>query len=556
VDFINKALAQLGELFRSMTPAARITAGMLLVVIVISITYLFNHQFSSGDAYLFGGEAVSASEIGPMQAAFGKANLNDAEFDGNRIRVPSGKQAAYMAALADAGALPHNFGDVMKRMLDTSNFMVSKAKQQEMTKLGYELELKDIICKMRGIEAASVVYDVQNQMGLNAQKTITASVQVKPQGNLALTSEQVKMIRCTVSGALAGLAPESVSVIDLNGRAYPGGPAGNSPDASDDPYLSRKTQYEQQFTESITNMLSFVKGAVVTVNVELHPEIDDVENTTRIDPKAVPIDVSENNQSLNSSSAPTGGRPGLGGQGLNAPATLSGANGSRTEDERNIRRERSLTGSESRQIRKAGLTPRHVTVSVGVPTSYFEEVWRSRNPSPPGTPAKKPDAAALTQIKDEVTTDIEKHVMQVLPASEEPSKEVTKLVKVTSFATLPVAEIEKPSTADHAMVWFSDHASSVGLGLLGFFSLLMVRSIVRSVPAPVASISEPELKVAATPVDEMAESDVSGGEVSQPRLRRRRTKGGPSLRDELVEIVREDPDAAANILRNWIGSAN
>ena len=74
-----------------------------------------------------------------------------------------------------------------------------------------------------------------------------------------LTGEQVKMIRCTVSGALAGLVPESVSVIDLNGRAYPGGPAGNSPDASDDPYLSRKTQYEQQFTESITNMLSFVK---------------------------------------------------------------------------------------------------------------------------------------------------------------------------------------------------------------------------------------------------------------------------------------------------------
>jgi flagellar M-ring protein FliF len=41
-----------------------------------------------------------------------------------------------------------------------------------------------------------------------------------------------------------------------------------------------------------------------------------------------------------------------------------------------------------------------------------------------------------------------------------------------------------------------------------------------------------------------------------PRLRRRRSKGGPSLRDELVEIVREDPDAAANILRNWIGTAN
>ena len=36
---------------------------------------------------------------------------------------------------------------------------------------------------------------------------------------------------------------------------------------------------------------------------------------------------------------------------------------------------------------------------------------------------------------------------------------------------------------------------------------------------------------------------------------KRRAKSGPSLRDELVEIVRDDPDAAANILRNWIGSA-
>ena len=39
-------------------------------------------------------------------------------------------------------------------------------------------------------------------------------------------------------------------------------------------------------------------------------------------------------------------------------------------------------------------------------------------------------------------------------------------------------------------------------------------------------------------------------------IRRRRAKSGPSPRDDLVDIVRDDPDAAANILRNWIGSAN
>jgi flagellar biosynthesis/type III secretory pathway M-ring protein FliF/YscJ len=39
---------------------------------------------------------------------------------------------------------------------------------------------------------------------------------------------------------------------------------------------------------------------------------------------------------------------------------------------------------------------------------------------------------------------------------------------------------------------------------------------------------------------------------ARPRLR---LKKGKSLKDELVEIVREDPDAAADILRSWIGKA-
>ena len=35
----------------------------------------------------------------------------------------------------------------------------------------------------------------------------------------------------------------------------------------------------------------------------------------------------------------------------------------------------------------------------------------------------------------------------------------------------------------------------------------------------------------------------------------KRLASGPSLKDELAEMVREDPDAAASILRTWIGNA-
>ena len=53
--------------------------------------------------------------------------------------------------------------------------------------------------------------------------------------------------------------------------------------------------------------------------------------------------------------------------------------------------------------------------------------------------------------------------------------------------------------------------------------------------------------------EEPEESD--GDDESQaPRLKRRISKG-PSLKDDLSELVREDPDAAADILRSWISSA-
>lgn len=53
------------------------------------------------------------------------------------------------------------------------------------------------------------------------------------------------------------------------------------------------------------------------------------------------------------------------------------------------------------------------------------------------------------------------------------------------------------------------------------------------------------------------ESDTESTEEAEPEkvLKRRFQTSGPDLRAELQEIVKENPDAAANILRSWIGEA-
>ena len=79
----------------------------------------------------------------------------------------------------------------------------------------------------------------------------------------------------------------------------------------------------------------------------------------------------------------------------------------------------------------------------------------------------------------------------------------------------------------------------------------MVRAVPNSEPTPSAP-----LPLTAKQQEEADVAKAAEPAVSEARTRlKRREKGGPSLRDELADIVREDPDAAAAILRSWIGAA-
>jgi flagellar M-ring protein FliF len=83
----------------------------------------------------------------------------------------------------------------------------------------------------------------------------------------------------------------------------------------------------------------------------------------------------------------------------------------------------------------------------------------------------------------------------------------------------------------------------------------MLRSMLKSsAPAPSpAPASEAETTAAAAAA---AASEEAAEEPQTVKLPRRKfSSTGPNLRDELREIVKEDPDAAATVLRAWIGDA-
>ncbi len=165
MDFLNKAFAQFNDLFRSMTPGGRITTGLLLVVAVVSVGYLFQSQVGGGDDYLFGDESISTATLEKMAEAFGKAGLNDFTMEGGRVKVPHSQRAAYLAALADTKALPPNFGDKFKRRRRGRQPRSSLPSSVTNTPIrAKDEELSDVIRCLKGIERASVLID-QRRIG-------------------------------------------------------------------------------------------------------------------------------------------------------------------------------------------------------------------------------------------------------------------------------------------------------------------------------------------------------------------------------------------------------
>jgi flagellar M-ring protein FliF len=558
MDFLNKAIAQITDLFRSMTPGARITAGLLLAVLVVSLGYLFNHQSSSPDAFLMEGESLPPSELKAIAGAFAKAKLGDYEVDSDRrIRVPVGEKAKYMAALVDGNAVPRGFGDHMMAAIKEAGPFASRKQQLELIQIAKEKELGRILSCLQGVESAEVMFDEHSEQGLSNERVVkTASVFIKPQGNEELADERVPAIRNFVAGAI-GCKPSDITVVDQNsGRSIAAGASGGG-DGADSGYRATKRRYETDWEGQIRKALAFIPHVTVTVNVELNRETEEEKHEVKVDPKVVPLDVREKNHSSTTVSPSVGGPPGLAQQrgvlgGANAPAAIS-STGPKSEDVTDERTEKGTASQTSTVSKMAGLTPSRVTVTVGVLSSYFEDIWRERNPTPPGEQPKSVDPQQIEKIETVEKKNIQDLVAQLIPKPPSNVQEVTPLVTVMTFQHLTPAAVVAPGVADKALFWLGQYWSTLGMLGLGAVSLIVFRSMVRA--APIAELPRPQsASVAAAPVGEELTIGEPEQQEAAARLKRR-AKSGPSLRDELVEIVKEDPDAAANILRNWIGSA-
>ncbi len=545
MDFLNRALAEVSELFRTMTPGARITAALLMAVTVISLAYLVNSHSSSRAGLLLSGRDFSPAELQKIEAAFGAAGLSDYEVQGTKVRIPSNGQAEYVGALAAADALPHDFGDYWGEALSAGGPLTSRDDRKLQVQVAKQGELARIIRTFPGVMDAAVLYDTTTQGPFDRELRTTASVHVETLSESSLDNKKVRAIRHLVSKAIAGLTPEEVVVTDSSGQTWTGSEGG---DSQDDAYLARAREYKHDYEDSIRKALAYIPSVVVQASVVLDREVRSSVDKMVYDKNAVAFSTTSESTSSTTNSGGPAGRPGLAAQSANQSAAIAQAQSSSSSEESETSSDQSVSAvpHERTTSERHGLTPEKVSVAVTVPSSYVEQVWREQNPAAEGEEPAEPDAAQLATLRDDVVQDIQNLVLTLIPVPEGIA-DPTSLVTVTTLQHIAPPEIPAASTTTAALGWLGQHWGTLGTAFLGLFSLVMLRSMVRSAatapdtPAPMPAMTpeSPDEPEAQTP---------------EKQLKRSR-ENAPSLREELAELVQEDPAAAAQILETWIASA-
>jgi len=549
MDFLNKAFLQLKDLFRSMSAGARITAALLLVLVVVSLAYLFRYQMSGPGVYLMNGEMFSLEESGPIEAAFGKEGLTGWEWEGNRIRFPRGQQARFMAALAKNDALPRRSGDYIEKALNGTNILMDSQHRKDRVKAGREKEFALRIRLMPNIQDAFVMYDTETKRGISPEIVATASVSVTPKGSQPLSAQEARSIRNLVASGIAGLKPENVRVVDLKHAELNFGDAGSGDPQAD--VLAGKTQtWQEKFKKDIQERLAHISGVLVSVSVQLDTTKSTHKMESKVEPKGTAIStMSKSRTKTREGTVPSGAA----GFSANQPQAIRATQGkgTRDEEEESVDQTVNAVSRSSTEMDVTGHAPKRVTASVGIPTSYFESVWRTRQGTGAGTDSKKPPQAELDQIRTQEITKIRDAILPLLPVPEGET-DTTKLISVGEFPDIPPEQLPEPGIPERVTGWLTENWRTLGLIALALVSLVMLRSMVRSVPAGEEPVRAPVAQQAGQPAAETAKRE----ETPADRRLKRLTGSGPTLRDELTQIVTEDPETAANILRTWIGNVS
>jgi flagellar M-ring protein FliF len=563
MNFLNEIGKQIRDLFASMTPSARIMAGLMVAVVVISLGWILSGGASGPKTeYMFGGRNATDAELSSMEVAFGNAGLGDYERVGQRIKIPSAKKSDYLKAISSSKALPGDFKSPIETALDSNGPFDPQSTLDRKYEYAKQQLLENTIKRHAGIQTAIVNYD-EKRVGFAKKREQVCSIAVQGLNGAPVPQMLLKNFARLATKTFAGLTLENISVTDMSTSTGYFGSSGES--AEENAYFIAQTTWENYFEQKVNALLTDF-NAKVAVNVTLDPTMKTQSEQLQYQQQPVAISSLTLSKNSENTKAAPGGQPGAGPNGVSnqAASVNTAAAGQNSKVKETQENQKSIAGHEATVKTQAGLVPKSVYVTIGIPESHYRKValqkFRLNNPGKPDSDAPTPTDQELTDIRTAEENAV-RSAVEALPVGAREGDDRKALVKVYNYIDLPEPEVLGPTMADNTLAWVSESWSTLALIGLVLVSLGMMFSWMKS---PVAGTGVDKqfaegfgLEIPSIPLDQMDIGDDGEGSVDEDGRRRPPALEvtGTEMKEDLSTIIKENPDAAVNLIKSWIGEA-
>jgi len=549
---------QIRDLYAGMPPGTRVVAVLLTAVLLVSLLFLVlpgkGMPSAPKNTFLYGDYVFSQSEQMAVISALGSAGLKDHDWEGYRLKVPVKKAELYAAALSKAKVVPQDVTDILVDTAQNTSPLITQADRNDKKFAAMLQATSRTIRKLNGVEDASVTGDSSKILkDLKHQRQQTFSVTVLPMRN----REVDKRMRAAIVGIVKdsfGTNAENITIIDASGR---GGPWKGSEDwfGDDNGLLEKKRDEEFAFEQKIISLLSDIDDLKVTASAIVDKYKSWEQLKIEHDKKTI-IASDEESRKIDAKGGYQGGRPGYEVQDDNVPLPIRRAvmNGTlEYKDNQSRAREYGVLPGSENQIQYAPFPLLGISASIRVPYTYFMKTLLQMKKVRGEDVVEVQEGEIDTWITQEITRlkkQLYPHLRTHNPLITD-DVELDKLITIEPYHTQELVPLPELTAWQNLSAWFGDNWKTMGLFVLVTASLGVLWGATRpQKPEPIIIYEAPEMSEVDSGADEDDEEDEEGG---AKRSLEPFNKSMRSLQEEVSELVVENPDAAASVLRQWIG---
>ncbi len=533
--------------------AQRAAAGMLLVVMIATAAWIGGRsRAGSWSAHGNALEPILDQPFADVEVRSITDRLNARsvphEVRDGKVYVPADRKLDALSDLYYASVLTGNNGveggfDALIKQMSAFD---PPSKTDKMFNRAREQTCENVIGHFHGVRKATVVIDPTNERHIGQSILPSAMVDIQTQENGSNARQLSAAAANVLTGCVAQLARDRVKVT-VDGATYNTGSLDDL--VGTDELIARKQQCEQVYSAKVRQLLSYIPDVMVSVSVDLNVQSSEEERRTVDAKTASAASTGTSLETVIANAVPTLGESADQATGSNASAKAPASE--------TVHKTRTPAGKET--IRSA---------SVVVPRSYFVGIYKRANRKQ--SQAADPDDALLQPVVDAHLAKIRGLVKNSLglesdeDVTVEPYDDFASKASLASANPAPVttnvagvaAVASTPSSASQLM---NANPQQIALAVLTLITVISLSLLMRRR----AGEGEPQLATAAAMPP--ARGEVLSGTLETPASTSTSSPlpavAGATHAEEaeshrmfhrVRDVVGENPDDAARVLREWI----